>query len=159
MAHSEVEWKSSDWRLSFRRTSAPISCQSIGMKLRDHQKESPKPVRSRHADAPTPAYELTKLGRLRTRLIPAPAYCGPLSPPDAYTARCLRSQRPRSRIPDVRLPSPPPSSTGTADEDDHDHDSREPEGDIRIGRGWEYVLDVVDYDMRPGLSRGSTDVC
>jgi len=120
---------------------------SIRMKLRDHKEVQLQHHQGPETDLVTPsntlgaesAYELTEIG-LRTRLILAPACCGPLEPIDAHTTRCLRWQRdgPRSRIPDVRCPRHrrPARVQKSQTKNDHDHrdDPRERESDIRIGR-------------------------
>ena len=80
-----------------------------------------------------PTYELTKLG-LRIRLVLVPAYCEPLEPTDAHSARFLLAPAIPTQDPiQVYVPH------------GHEHDPRETHG-----RGREYALGVVDYDARAG---------
>lgn len=101
-----------------------------------------------------PAYELTKLG-LRTRLVLVPAYCEPLEPTDTYTARFLLTPALATAQEPIQMYVPLASTVQHGygpprTKNDHGHDPRERERDMQVGRGREYVLGVVDYDVRPG---------
>ena len=106
-----------------------------------------------------PAYELTKLG-LQTRLVLVPAYCEPLEPTDAHTVRFLLTPAIATAQEAIQMYVPITTAIQhnhgpTRTRNDHDHDPRdrewERERDVQGGRGGrEYVLGVVDYDVRAG---------
>lgn len=86
-----------------------------------------------------PAYELTKLG-LRIRLILVPASCERLESTDVHTARFLLT--PALAMAQEPIQIYVPLATIAP------HDPREIQ--VGVGRGREYALGVVDYDIRPG---------
>lgn len=85
-----------------------------------------------------PAYEITKLG-LRIRLVLVPTYCEPLEPTEAHTTRFLLAPALATAQEPIQVYVP----LATAAVDPR-------EMQVGVGRGREYALGVVDYDVRPG---------
>ena len=105
-----------------------------------------------------PTYELSKLG-LRIKLVLVPAYCEPLEPTDAHTARFLLTPALATAQEAIQIYVPLAATTpqyghgqgqghgyGSSRTYEHEHDMREMQG----GRGREFALGVVDYDVRAG---------
>ncbi|KAH0832979.1 hypothetical protein J3R83DRAFT_11957 [Lanmaoa asiatica] len=101
-----------------------------------------------------PAYELTKLG-LQTRLVLVPAYCEPLEPTDARTARFLLTPALATAQEPIQIYVPLASAAQYGHGPSRTY---EYEREVQVGRGRErerdldreYALGVVDYDVRPG---------